>query len=58
MILPLQESIDNNLNLFNYNPYNDYNDGFDAYLKYGEEYENKITFEDAFLQIRQYICQN
>ena len=46
-----QESMDNSPSLFNYeldDPYNDLIDDFDPYLEYGDEYQNRTAFEDAF----------
>ena len=43
--------MDNGPNLFDYgldNPYNDLIDDFDPYLEYGEGYQNKMAFENAF----------
>ena len=51
VVLPPQESMDNGLNLFDYeldNPYNDLIDDFDPYLEYGEGYQNWTAFKDAF----------
>ena len=51
VMLPLQENMDNGPSLFNYrldDPYNDLIDDFDPYLEYGEEYQNRTAFEDAF----------
>ena len=51
MVLPPQESMDNGPSLFDYgldDPYNDLIDDFDSYLEYGEGYQNKTAFEDAF----------
>ena len=51
MVLPPQESMDSSPSLFNYgldNPYNDLIDDFDPYLEYGEKYQNRTAFEDAF----------
>ena len=48
---PSQESMNNGSSLFNYrldNPKNDLIDDFDPYLEYGEGYQNKAEFEDAF----------
>ena len=46
-----QESMDNSLSLFDYgldNPYDDLIDDFDPYLEYGERYQNRTAFKDAF----------
>ena len=51
VVPPPQESIDNGLNLFDYglnDPYNDLIDDFDPYLEYGERYQNRTAFKDAF----------
>ena len=43
--------MDNGLSLFDYRlekSYNDLIDDFDPYLEYGEEYQNRTAFEDAF----------
>ena len=51
VVLSPQESVNNSLSLFNYgldNPYNDLIDDFDPYLEYGEGYQNRTAFEDAF----------
>ena len=51
VVLPSQESMDNSPSLFDYgldNPYNDLIDDFDPYLEYGEGYQNRTAFEDAF----------
>ena len=43
--------MDNGLSLFDYglyDPYNDLIDDFDPYLEYGEEYQNRTAFKDAF----------
>ena len=43
--------MDNSPSLFNYglnNSYNDLIDDSDPYLEYGEEYQNKTAFKDAF----------
>ena len=51
VVPPPQESMDNGLSLFDYgldNPYNDLIDDFDPYLEYGEGYQNRTAFEDAF----------
>ena len=51
VVLPPQESMDNGPSLFDYgldNPYNDLIDDFDPYLEYGERYQNKMAFKDAF----------
>ena len=48
---PPQESMENGPSLFNYglnNLYDDLIDDFDPYLEYGEEYQNRTAFEDAF----------
>ena len=48
---PPQESMDNGPSLFNYgldDPYDDLIDDFDPYLEYGEGYQNRTAFEDAF----------
>ena len=50
VLLP-QESMDNGSSLFDYgldDPYNDFIDDFDPYLEYGEKYQNRTAFEDAF----------
>ena len=51
VVPPPRESIDNGSSLFDYkldNPYNDFIDDFDPYLEYGERYQNRTAFEDAF----------
>ena len=51
VVPPPQESMNNGPSLFNYgldNPYNDLIDDFDPYLEYGEGYQNRTKFEDAF----------
>ena len=51
MVPPPQESMDNGPSLFNYrldDTYNDLIDDFDLYLEYGEGYQNRTAFEDAF----------
>ena len=51
VVPPPQESMDNGPSLFDYeldNPYNDLIDDFDPYLEYGEGYQNKTAFENAF----------
>ena len=51
VVPPPQESVDNSLSLFDYgldNLYNDLIDDFDSYLEYGEGYQNRRAFEDAF----------
>ena len=51
VVPPPQESVDNNPSLFDYgldNPHNDLIDDFDSYLEYGEGYQNRTAFEDAF----------
>ena len=51
VVLPPQENMNNGLSLFDYgldNPYNDLIDDFDPYLEYGEGYQNRKAFEDAF----------
>ena len=48
---PPQESMDNDLSLFDYrldNPYNDLIDDFDPYLEYGKGYQNRMAFKDVF----------
>ena len=43
--------MDNGSSLFNYgldNLYDDLIDDFDLYLEYGEGYQNRMAFEDAF----------
>ena len=43
--------MDNSPNLFDYrldDPYDDFIDDFDLYLEYGERYQNRTVFEDAF----------
>ena len=48
---PPQESMDNGPSLFDYrlnSLYNDLIDDFDPYLEYGERYQNRTAFEDAF----------
>ena len=51
-VVPLSlESVNNNLSLFNYgldDPYDDLIDDFDPYLEYGEGYQNRTAFKDAF----------
>ena len=51
VVPPPQESMDNGPSLFDYrldNPYNDLIDDFDPYLEYGEGYQNRMAFNDAF----------
>ena len=51
VMLPPQENVDNCSSLFDYglnNSYNDFIDDFDPYLEYGERYQNRMAFEDAF----------
>ena len=51
MVLPPQESMDNGPSLFDYgldDPYNVLIDDFDPYLEYGEGYQNRTAFKDAF----------
>ena len=51
VVPPPQESMDNSPSLFDCrldNPYNDLIDDFDPYLEYGEGYQNKTAFKDAF----------
>ena len=51
VVPPPQESVNNNPSLFDYgldDPYNDLIDDFDPYLEYGEGYQNRTAFEDAF----------
>ena len=51
VVPPPQGSMDDSLSLFDYgldNPYNDLIDDFDPYLEYGEGYQNRTAFEDAF----------
>ena len=48
VLLPPHESIDNGLNLLDYNFYNDYNNKFNLYLEYGKRYRSKIAFENTF----------
>ena len=51
VVPPPQESMDNSSSLLDYrldNPYNDLIDDFDPYLEYGEGYQNRTAFEDAF----------
>ena len=51
VVPPPQESMDNGPSLFDYgldNSYNDLIDDFDPYLEYGEGYQNRTAFEDAF----------
>ena len=51
VVPPPQESMDNSSSLFDYrldDPYNDLIDDFDLYLEYGEGYQNRTAFEDAF----------
>ena len=53
VVPPPQESMDNGPSLFDYgldNPYNDLIDDFDPYLEYGEGYQNRTAFEDAFYE--------
>ena len=51
MVPPPQESTDNGPSFFDYgldDPYNDLIDNFDPYLEYGEGYQNRTAFKDAF----------
>ena len=51
VVPPPQESMDNSPSLFDYgldDLYNDLIDDIDPYLEYGEEYQNRTAFEDAF----------
>ena len=51
VVPPPQESMNNSPSLFDYeldDLYNDLIDDFDPYLEYGEGYQNRTTFEDAF----------
>ena len=51
VVLPSQESMNNGPSLFDYgldNPYDDLIDNFDPYLEYGERYQNRTAFKDAF----------
>ena len=51
VVPPPQEIMDNRSSLFDYgldNPYNDLIDDIDPYLEYGEGYQNRTAFEDAF----------
>ena len=51
VVPPPQKSMDNGPSLFDYrlnNPYNDFINDFDPYLEYGEGYQNRTAFEDAF----------
>ena len=51
VVLPPQESVDNGPSLFDYgldDPYNDLIDDFDLYLEYGNGYQNRTAFKDAF----------
>ena len=51
VVPPSQESMDNSPSLFDYgldDPYNDLIDDFDPYLEYGEGYQNRTAFKDAF----------
>ena len=51
VVLPPQESVDNNPSLFDYglnNTYDDLIDDFDPYLEYGKGYQNRTAFKDAF----------
>ena len=51
VVPPPQESMNNGPSLFNYsldNPYGDLINDFDPYLEYGEGYQNRMAFEDAF----------
>ena len=51
VVLPPQESMDNGPSLFDYgldNLYNEVIDDFDPYLEYGERYQNRTAFGDAF----------
>ena len=51
VVPPPQESMDNSSSLFDYgldDPYDDLIDDFDPYLEYGEGYQNRTAFEDAF----------
>ena len=51
VVPPSQESMENGLSFFDYrldNPYDDLIDDFDPYLEYGERYQNRTAFEDAF----------
>ena len=51
VVPPPQENMDNGPSLFDYgldNLYDNLIDDFDPYLEYGEGYQNKTAFEDAF----------
>ena len=51
VVPPPQESMNNGPSLFDYgldNSYSDLIDDFDPYLEYGEGYQNRMAFEDAF----------
>ena len=51
VVPPPQESMDYDSSLFDYgldNLYNDLIDYFDPYLEYGEGYQNRTAFKDAF----------
>ena len=51
VVPPPQESVDNGPRLFDYrldDPYNNLIDNFDPYLEYGEGYQNRTAFKDAF----------
>ena len=51
VVPPPQESVGNGPSLFDYrldDSYDDLIDDFDLYLDYGEEYQNRIAFKDAF----------
>ena len=51
VVPPPQEIMDNSPSLFDYgldDRYNDLIDDFDPYLEYGERYQNRTVFEDAF----------
>ena len=51
VVPPPQESVDNGPSLFDYgldDLYNDFIGDFDLYLEYGEKYQNRTAFKDAF----------
>ena len=51
VVLPPQESMNNNPSLFDYrlnNPYDDLIDNFDSYLECDKGYRNRTAFKDAF----------
>ena len=51
VVPPPQENMNNSPSLFDYgldNPYNNLIDDFDSYLEYGNGYQNRMAFKDAF----------